>query len=103
MAPFSSTYQPIVPPQQEKIKSLESKVELMLEKESKLLEDLQHTQIYHKQSVSQFELKLEDNDTTLAQSKNQYVLNCYLGDLAASSPLSSVLSLNSLDKVNIIV
>ena len=75
----------------------------MLEKENKLLEDLQHTQIYHKQSVSQFELKLEDNDTTLAQSKNQYVLNCYVGDLAASSPLSSVLSLNSLDKINIIV
>ena len=65
----------------------------MLEKENKLLEDLQHTQIYHKQSVSQFELKLEDNDTTLAQSKNQYVLNCYVG---ASSPLSSALSLNKI-------
>ncbi|XP_063689528.1 coiled-coil domain-containing protein 89-like [Bolinopsis microptera] len=56
---------------QETIKSLESQVELMLEKENKLLEDFQHTQIYHKQSVSQFELKLEDNDASLAQSKNQ--------------------------------
>jgi hypothetical protein len=45
----------------------------MLEKERKLLEEVQQGQLNHKQSVSQFELKLEDNDTLLAQSKNQYV------------------------------
>ncbi|KAL5270293.1 hypothetical protein ACHWQZ_G001137 [Mnemiopsis leidyi] len=56
---------------QEKIKSLESQVENLLEKEKKLLEELQQDQLNHKVSVSQFELKLEDNDSLLAQSKNQ--------------------------------
>ena len=59
--------------QQEKIKSLEGQVENLLEKEKQLLEELQQDQLNHKVSVSQFELKLEDNDSLLAQSKNQSV------------------------------
>ena len=61
--------------QQEKIKSLESQVENLLEKEKQLLEELQQDQLNHKVSVSQFELKLEDNDSLLAQSKNQLVIS----------------------------
>ena len=44
-----------------------------MEKEKKLLEEVQQDRISHRQSVTQFELKIEDNDTLLAQSKNQYV------------------------------